>query len=48
MGEKDIIIEIDKVSNRPDISNLIGFTREICNLMKFSLIKNPTFLRKLN
>jgi phenylalanyl-tRNA synthetase beta chain len=47
LDEKDIIVEIDTTPNRADVSNLIGFTREICSLMKFSLITKPYFLNEI-
>ena len=47
IDEKDIIVEIDTTPNRADVSNLIGFTREICSLMKFSLITKSYFLNEI-
>ena len=42
-NKKDIIIEIDTTPNRSDITNIVGFTRELKTLMNFTLRKSIVY-----
>lgn len=43
LEEKDLIIEVDSTPNRSDITNFVGFIREIKSIMNLDIIKNPVY-----